>query len=396
MFHNRLYLSIVSSHFVIDLLSGTCGVLLAVLSGPLHLSNAQIATAVTLYALIAALSQPLFGWLTDRVPEQESGISAAPLLLVSASVLWMGLCFSVVSFMPTWGLVLTFLLLGALGSGLFHPIGTSHSTVVHNGSANVAASVFFLFGQMGLATGPVVGGFLFDAAGSRGVLPLASLTVIPAAMMLASVGMRSAVQPALPRPLEKAGQNGTHTLRRLSSLMILVFVLLVALRSTIQSVYQFLLPKLFEDRGWEPSLYGMLAGAFLAMGAVGNVIVGQLADRYGMRAVTILSLLISVPVGLLFLSTPSVPLTFLTCAVVGFLTGGQHSVLVVHAQRLLPVRKGFAAGLILGFTFASGAVGTWLCGFAADSYGLQQSMLVVALLGLPGALLALTLPGQGE
>jgi FSR family fosmidomycin resistance protein-like MFS transporter len=69
-------------------------------------------------------------------------------------------------------------------------------------------------------------------------------------------------------------------------------------------------------------------------------------------------------------------------------------VLVVYAQQLLPVKQGFAAGLILGFTFASGAIGTWLVGLLADVVGLQTVMLGLTLLGLPVALLALTLPGR--
>jgi FSR family fosmidomycin resistance protein-like MFS transporter len=76
------------------------------------------------------------------------------------------------------------------------------------------------------------------------------------------------------------------------------------------------------------------------------------------------------------------------------LIGGQHSVLVVHAQRLLPARQGFAAGLILGFTFAAGGVGTWLGGVAADQFGLLPVMQIITALGVPAALLALTLPGR--
>jgi FSR family fosmidomycin resistance protein-like MFS transporter len=68
----------------------------------------------------------------------------------------------------------------------------------------------------------------------------------------------------------------------------------------------------------------------------------------------------------------------------------------VHAQRLLPTGKSFASGLILGFTFASGGVGTWIGGIAADSVGLLIVMQVVTLLGLPCALLAMTLPSRVE
>jgi FSR family fosmidomycin resistance protein-like MFS transporter len=69
MLRDRLYLSVVGSHFVIDMFTGVCGVLLAVLSVSLGLSNAQVGTAITLYMLAGALSQPAFGWLFDRLPD---------------------------------------------------------------------------------------------------------------------------------------------------------------------------------------------------------------------------------------------------------------------------------------------------------------------------------------
>lgn len=395
MFRNRLYLGIVSSHFVVDMLNSINGVLLAVLSVPLGLSNTDITTAITLYVLVAAVAQPVFGWLTDRVPDEGGAVNRLTLYLVGISVLWMGFFFGLIAFTPTWGLLLVFFGFAALGSGLFHPIGTAYSSVVHAGSANMATAVFFLCGQMGLAFGPIMGGLLFDRVGSLGVLPMAVLAVVPAGLMWSAAQQRPASAAAAPAVLPAAaGQNWGQILRGMLTLVVLAFIVLVAMRSSIQAVYQFLLPKLFEDRGWQPSLYGLLAGIYMGTAAVGNVLVGKLADRFGMRAVTVVSLLASVPVGLLFLSTSSVLLIFAACALVGFLTGGQHSILVVHAQRLLPVRKGLAAGLILGFTFGSGTLGAWLCGFAADTYSLQNAMLAVVLLGIPAALLALLLPGR--
>jgi FSR family fosmidomycin resistance protein-like MFS transporter len=203
--------------------------------------------------------------------------------------------------------------------------------------------------------------------------------------------MRAAGPAPVPASTGDA-QHWTQIARRLLSVVVLAFVLLVAVRSSIQATYQFLLPKLLEDRGWEASVYGALAGVFMGTAAVGNVIVGKLADRFGMRVVTTAALLLSVPTGLLLLTTPSTLLAFVACGLTGFLTGGLHSVLVVHAQQLLPVRQGFAAGLILGFTFASGAIGTWVCGFVGDIVGLQPAMQGLALMGVPAALLALALP----
>jgi FSR family fosmidomycin resistance protein-like MFS transporter len=337
--------------------------------------------------LAGSTSQPIFGWLIDRDHMR-------PLPLVSLSIVWMAFFFSLIAFTTHWWVIILLMLLASLGSGLFHPIGTSYSPVIYQGSANTATSVFFLAGQMGLAIGPVIGGVLFGLFGSAGMLPITALTLVPAAMMWLAVRRGPLPEPARPRSASDGGADWKQAARQLLNLVVLAFIVLVAVRSSMQAVNQFLLPKLFEDRGWDAATYGLLAGIFMATAAVGNVIVGKLADRFGMRLVASLSLLASVPMGLLYLTSPLVSVVFVACGLTGLLVGGQHSILVVHAQRLLPVRQGLAAGLILGFTFATGALGTWLSGIAADVVTLQTVMQAVIWLGIPAALLSLMLPGR--
>lgn len=403
MFRNRLYLAVVSSHFAVDTLNSLGPVLLAVLALPLGLSNAQIGFALTLYLLANSLSQPLFGWLADRVPNQS-------VLLAGLGVAWLALFFCVIALFANWTLLLVCFALAPLGSGLFHPIGTASAATAHPDRANSATAVFFFCGQMGLALGPVLGGFLFASAGNLGVLPLALLALLPAGLLM-SAGRVGQVAPddhetghhqshpdrSLPRHAHR-GSFQTHHWRRLAqvgqwlSLAVLAFVLLVAVRSSIQVVYQSFLPKLFADRAWTPQLYGLLAGTFMGAAATGNVFMGDLADRFGMRVATVVPLLLSVPAGLVCLAAPSVAITFVAAGLSGVLVGGQHSILVVHAQNLLPTGRRFAAGLILGFTFASGAIGAWCAGLLADVYGLPIVMQAVTWMGLVAALLALTLP----
>src|SRR5689334_17705676 len=103
-FRSRLFLAVVSGHFVVDVLNSTGPVLLAVLAAPLGLSYGQIGLALTLYTLAGSLSQPPFGWLADRV----RGRSAA---LGGLGVAWMVASYSAVAFAQSWALLLPFFLL---------------------------------------------------------------------------------------------------------------------------------------------------------------------------------------------------------------------------------------------------------------------------------------------
>ncbi len=379
MLKNRLLLSISAGHFAVDVLNSVVPVLLAALAVPLALSNAQIGLALTIQIFAGALSQPLFGWLADR-------FSARPAALAGAGVAWMALCLAAIAFATNWTLIVLLVGLMALGSGLFHPIGTASAAAAAPARAASATALFFFSGQLGLSLGPLLGGALLGAAhGALPILALTALTLVPAVFLFAA-----------PRPIIPVGgtARAAHAAVRVGVAILAAFILLVALRSSIQSVFMSFLPKLFADRGWEPVAYGAIAGTFMFTAAIGNIIAGDIADRFGMRAATIWPLLISVPAGLICLWSPSPLTAFIACGVAGMVIGGQHSVLVVHAQRLLPVRQGFAAGLILGFTFATGGIGTALVGALADTVGLLPAMQGAVLLALPAAALALTLPGR--
>jgi FSR family fosmidomycin resistance protein-like MFS transporter len=379
LFRNRLFFAVASGHFVVDVLNSIVPVLLAVLATSFSLTNAQIGLALTLFTFAGSLSQPLFGWLADR-------FRGRPALLAGAGTTWMALWFLGIAVAQTWWQLLACLLFGVLGSGLFHPIGASASAAAHPARAGSATALFFFCGQIGLALGPLIAGLLFRGGGALGVLPLSLVALLPASLLLTA--------PAAPRAV--VTPRGERTAMHAAFAATTAFILLVAVRSSIQATYSAFLPKLFADRGWDPVAYGALAGTFMLTAAIGNVVTGELADRQGMRAATVWPLLLSVPAGLICLWAPTPAAAFVACALAGILIGGQHSVLVLHAQRLLPTSQGFASGLILGFTFAAGGIGVWAGGLVADTVGLLPVMQAVTLLGIPAALLALTLPGRAS
>jgi FSR family fosmidomycin resistance protein-like MFS transporter len=381
LLRNRNLLAVVSGHFMVDALNSVGAIVLTFLSVPLGLSNQQIGTLLTIYLLAGALSQPLFGWLSDRTGNRQ-------VLLAAIGVGWMAFFYGVIALATSQSLLFTAFMLAALGSGLFHPVGTAAAAAAEPDRAATATSLYFFGGQIGLAVGPVLTGLLMGRLGVAGVLVVALLAIFPVLQLLAASKRISAT-------VHKGTAESSPSMRLSAGrLLIAAFITLVIVRSSMQQIFSSFLPKLFSDRGWDPELYGAVVSVFMATAAVGNIITGSIADRYSMRHATVWPLLASVPVSLLVLTLEPVWAVFAAAALGGVLVGGQHSVLIVHAQRLLPVREGFAAGLILGFIFATGAIGTWLGGVLADSFGLQPVMMAATLLGIPAAALAWTLPGR--
>jgi FSR family fosmidomycin resistance protein-like MFS transporter len=153
-------------------------------------------------------------------------------------------------------------------------------------------------------------------------------------------------------------------------------------------------PKYLHDIGQSPVIYGLVAGLFMGGSAIGNLMGGAMADKYGKQRVAMTVLLLaSAPLAIISQIGWS-PWLYVLVPLAGLLTGSVHSIVVVLAQRALPMGMATASGLTLGFIFSVGALGTLLCGPLADKVGWPPVFLLTAGLALGAALLTLALRDQ--
>jgi FSR family fosmidomycin resistance protein-like MFS transporter len=151
------------------------------------------------------------------------------------------------------------------------------------------------------------------------------------------------------------------------------------------------LPKYLYDLGLAAAQYGLIVALFLGGSALGNAVGGILADRFGKRRVAVVALgLAAIPVYIVSVIGWS-PWLFLLAFLAGFTTGSVHSILVVLAQRHIPGGMAFASGIILGFMFTSGALGTLASGYLADLWGFPPVFRMTAGIAVAASVLALTL-----
>jgi len=381
---DSLFATIALGHLAVDVLNGQRAVLLAYLSVPLGLSNTALSLVSTIYVISGAMIQPVFGHLADRI---------GPRWLVAGGVLWMGFFFSLAVVTPG-SLALVLLVLASLGSAAFHPAGTMQATLRGRerfaGRETTAAAYFFLFGQMGAFFGPLIGGPLLGLFGSGGLLGLTMPTL--------AVGVNAARKITDGRPSEApvgANISVRNLFKRALSVGGLAFILLAAFQSWAQQNMFTFVPKYLSDLGQTPGVYGLAAALFMGGTALGNLLGGSLADRFGRRRVAVLTLLsASAPLALVPVVGWSAWL-FLLIPLSGLLTGATHSIIVVLAQRKIPGGMALASGLILGFMFSSGALGTLLTGYLADLRGLPVVFYLSGMIALIAAGLAMKLKDEG-
>lgn len=375
---DRSYLATVLAHLGVDLLNSQKSLLLAFLSTPLGLTNSLIGLVSSLYSLSASVSQPLFGLLADRFGTRW---------VAAGGVLWLSGLFGAAMLAPGY-LALVLLVLAALGSAAFHPAGAMEAALRGResfaGREATAASVFFFFGQGGLSFGPALGGPILDRWGPPGLLLLLVL-VLPIG---ANAGLR--ITPGPPVQIQKGERRGSGRFG-LPKKILIAFILLAALRGWAQFNFITFLPKYYKDLGYEPTLYGVIAALFMGASALANVAGGWLGDRFDRQKIVTFTLgSAALPVAIYPLLAAT-PLTYVLTPLAGALIGASQSIIVVTAQNLMPRRMGAASGLVLGFTFASGSLGTLLSGWQADHFGFGAFFVTTAGLILVAALLGFSI-----
>lgn len=401
---SRLFWSVSLGHFTVDLFSSTVAVTLAFLSGHLiTMTNTQIGFAMSGYQLMTAISQPLCGWLADRSGGRWLGAGG---VAWTASLILLALVVAATT--RNYTLMVIPLILAALGSGAFHPVGTMHAAHSEGGQVT-NLSLFFFMGQFGGALGPAIAGFLLDGSathhafftgslgpvvagrlfehGSVAPMFLLALVAIPGVLLMSLVIPGAAAH----RATNGHGVRSGAARRSISFAPLLLLAVVILLRGMINPGLVTFLPRLFQLRGWSPTEYGVVTSMYWLGGGTMGIFFGQLADRFSSRPLIALSLLLAAP-AVFGLSISEGGFAFVLALAAGAFSGGSHSLIVAMAQKLMPAGKGFASGATLGFIFGTGAVGVLVIGTLADHFGLDAAFQVVAVVGVVTGLLALLLP----
>jgi len=378
---NRLFLAVALGHTTVDVFNNSGPVIIAFLSVPMGLSNAQIGLAASLYTLGGSVLQPVFGWLADRYGSRW---------LAGLGVFWLLSFMTLATFTAGLGQFIWLLIpysLASLGSAVYHPVAVAVASDAGKNNPATATAFFFLFGQLGLAGGPVLAGYLLQKIGLTGI-QLMILFFVPVVLFILTAPF-----PKL-RRVEDAGTSitsGAQPAKAVRWGALILLAVLIAARSWAQLGTITFLPKLFQDKGWDPAAYGAITGVMWLGSAIMGVLAGSAADRWGRKRV-VFWMMAGAVVPLYFLPVVDGWLAFAMAFLAGGMLGAPHSILVVIAQALLPGKKAMASGLTLGYMFAMGAVANYGIGWLADRSTLPGALQLGAGVSLVGALLALVLP----
>jgi FSR family fosmidomycin resistance protein-like MFS transporter len=362
------------AHLTIELCNNFLPVIYAILINTVGLTYSQIGIIALVAGLSEALTQPFFGYLSDRWGAQR---------LTVLSIAWMGVLLGLVGF--TWNYLSLIILvgLGVLGSAAFHPAGATLASAHAGKKRGLAASIFAVGGNIGSALSPLlvaVGVSWLGLPGTTIIMPIALLVSLilygefsrhrQAEVMHLAGHSSSQHRPAIINPTVKLG--------------LALIVVMVMCRSWVQVAFMTYLPQWIQSQGGSLTLGGQMLALFSVAAGVGSLAGGHLSDRIGRWQVLGLSMLLLGPMVWLFLNSWGLwQVGFV--GMIGILIGLSIPVAVVMAQETWPHGLGFASALVMGVGWAPGGLGASFTGFVADHYSLATSLHLLIfppLLGL--------------
>ncbi|MCO5179216.1 MAG: MFS transporter [Candidatus Promineofilum sp.] len=357
------------AHLILEANFNFLPVTFVLLIPKLGLTYGQIGTLALLASLSGTLSQPLFGWLSDR---------GDPRTIVIGGLAWGGVLMGLVGFMPSYAGLAVLLALAALGSAAFHPPAAALSALTEAGNRGRAMSLFSVGGNLGAAVSPALVGLALGVVGLSAtavVIPLSLATAVLLARQLRRIQL----------PARGHGGGDAHPIAPGGSMAALVaIVVVVGARSYFQLALMTYLPEWLRADGQSLAMAGAALAIFMVAVSVGSLFGGSLSDRAGRLPVIAASLVVMMAGHWLLLRLSGLP-QMASVVLVGTMIGASFPVTIVLAQEAWPRSVGFASAMVMGLGWLPAGLGAWAVGHIADGSSLTAglgSLLFVPLVGV--------------
>jgi FSR family fosmidomycin resistance protein-like MFS transporter len=178
-----------------------------------------------------------------------------------------------------------------------------------------------------------------------------------------------------------------RTLLRAAWAPLLLLYLAVVLRSAVHVSVQTYLPFALARRGMQLTEIGQVLALFILFGGIGGFFGGAMADRWGARRVSMISLFIAPPLLMAsFLTQGAVSYGLL--AIGGTFLNVAVPINVVMAQRLVPGGASTVSALMMGFAWGMGAMLSPITGALSTRIGFTRALIMISVLPfIAGALM---------
>jgi MFS transporter, FSR family, fosmidomycin resistance protein len=369
-----------AGHGCVDLCQGAVPALLPFLIIQRGLSLTAASALITAATIGSSIVQPLFGLWADRL--------SAPVLLpvgvalASVAIGVTGLCHSYV-------LLAAVLVIGGLGVAAFHPEGARYAGYVSAADGRGRGmSYFAVGGNLGFALGPALVTPVIATFGLSATPLIAIPGLLVSAVLLGELAHLGRFVPGA--QAERGPGRPAHLPEARGPFARLVAA--AVSRTTAFFALQAFVPVyLIHHFHASAATGGAALTVMLLAGALGTLLGGRCADRYGRWIVLVGAMLPLIP---LLVLVPHVGIVglFAVLVGVGLAVDSPFATTVVVGQEYLPNRPALSSGITYGLAIGLGGLGATGLGALADATSITTVFAVLPVFAVIALLLAATLP----
>jgi FSR family fosmidomycin resistance protein-like MFS transporter len=369
------------THFSHDLCAGLLVALLPLIRVDLELNYLQSGLLISAYSIAAGLSQFPGGWIGDRANRK---------IIIMVGLGGVGLAALAVGLSPSYFLMLSFLVIMGIFAGGYHPSALSIlSGYFGKAERGKVIAIHMLGGSIGLALGPVLGGFIGDILGWRSAY---IILTIPILLALPLVLKTPRQQLYGDRAASSASTNDGTPVKptyKLSSLwqvlrpIAMISILAILIQLVVGCAIAFFPIYMVDKHNLAPAYAAMFLGIFRGGGVAGSLLGGWLSDRWGRKNTLILSLLAIGPI--LYLLTK---LPFNAVFIVIFVLFGVIMYMRIPAMQAMlmdntpPHFRATVTGIYIGLGMEGTSIIQPIAGRFMDIWGIAQVFNIIALISV--------------
>ena len=363
--NSRVIFGLFLIHFIGDFYVSFVNPLLPAFIDKFSLNLTQVGLITGISRLMAFVVQPPIGYLADHY-RTRFFVLGGPLLAI--------IFISLVGVAPTFPVLTAFVVLGSIGSSMYHPTAAGMVSTFSGPRFGFSMSVFNMGGTLAFGLGPLLITYLVDRLG---------FSASPLAIIL---GLGIMVYPfkVVPCPEEEGlkdlGFMGSmrEVLGKVWKPIALIWLISV-LRSFTTQAFGTFLPVLCAREGFSLFYIGAIVSLYNIAGAISGLLAGHLSDRIGYKPIFYGSSLFATLFLYLLVVLPG-RWVLVNAFLSGFFIMAVLPLTVTMGQELAPRGKSIVSSLMMGLAFGMGGIMSPIAGYLADLFSIRSVLSAFALL----------------
>jgi len=369
-------------HFVNDFFMSIVPVTLFAFSKELSLSAKEMSFVLFAITTAGTFFQPLVGILIDRV--QKSALLIYALILISIGM-------SISGFITNIYLLVIIVSTSALGSSVYHPLGSTITIHKASLSKGKSLSVFMTIGSFATVASPMV------------AIPMVTYWGLKSLALLMIPGLLSAYFLYLTKvqDVKWQSENKVHHknksifvfLNRKQQLYMAIPMYISIVKQIIYSVVLIFGVIIMETKGYTVIQAGFAISGFMLSRSLSILIGGFISDYIGEKK-TLIVFNTLVLLGLsLFVFMNGMAMT-IGLILLGFALNATSTANITLTHKIIPENVNYGTGLIMGLAATISAICMLIFGALFDAYGYSVSLYILVAITLIMPLLGIFIPSQ--